>query len=141
MIDIMELEKSSNITTNVFIMVKNIMSLITILRNVYDHSAKNCGSFDEVLNRYKSNRNEFIELTNVLYNWQMMLFALESAYYDIPVRFVKNINLESGIGEIRGFSKDILRIIKEIHPINSIHNDNGRRMWDYNDNLILPEWY
>ena len=117
---------------------------------INDHFTKylqsQCGiafyrSFEEILDNYKSNRNEFIESLNVLYNWQTMLFCLESAYYNIPVRFVKDIDLKTGIGKVSGFSKDILRMIKEIHPINSIRNNDGRRMWDYDDNLILPEWY
>jgi hypothetical protein len=100
-----------------------------------------CGSFEEVINTYKLNKNKFVEFVNVLYNWQTMLFCLESSYYDIPVRFVRDIDLKTGIGKISGFSKDTMRMIKETHPINKIRSHGGSRIWDSDDNLILPEWY
>jgi hypothetical protein len=90
----------------------------------------------------KIGEDKYIEFENLVQDSNIFKFILVSALFGIAVRFIRDINLKTGIGETHEFSTDHLRRIKELHPIDfrySPYTEN--KIWDHDDNLILPEWY
>ncbi len=84
---------------------------------------------------------EFIKWAKIRVMSVMIQFARESAEYDMGVKFIKNINVETGIGDASGFTEDILRMAKEIRPKDKFRSgQTGKKVYDCNDELILPEW-
>ena len=90
---------------------------------------------------FEAGDDEFIKWSKIRTMAVMIQFARESAEYDISVRFVKDIDINTGIGKVVGFSNDVLRMVKELRPKDKFRSgQTGKRVYDCNDELILPEW-
>jgi hypothetical protein len=109
--------------------------------DIYKVNYRNSKHPYNVKEALKLGDGEFIKWSKIRIMAVMIQFARESAEYDIAVRFVKDIDVETGIGKVSGFGEDVLRMVKELRPRDKFRSgQTGKRVYDCDDGLILPEW-